>query len=363
MDEHSHTQDEPREPAVGPETGVDAGSQALSEALRSSFGIVKFVMALLLLIFLGSGIFIVKQQERALILHFGKPVGQGERALLQPGLHFSWPYPIDDHVIVSISGVQQLTSTVGWFAVTPEQEVNKIEPPAGPTLNPAVDGYVLTADNNIIHSKATLTYHVADPVGYIFNFKDASNAVLNAVNNALLYTAAQFKVDDILMRDQVGFKAAVRKRIEQLVEQQNLGIAVESCQVDSRPPRQLKEAFASVLKAELDRSALLNKAHTDENQLLSQASAEAKTLVNKAESERAQLTNDVNAEVNRFSTLLPKFNENRDLFVQRFLTEALSRALPQVQAKIFVTEQADAPKEVRLLLNQEQPKKADESKP
>ncbi len=79
----------PAPASLPPETPVDAGSQALSEALRSSFAIVKFVMLLLVLVFLGSGFFTVGPQERALVLRFGRPVGTGEKALLGPGLHWS----------------------------------------------------------------------------------------------------------------------------------------------------------------------------------------------------------------------------------------------------------------------------------
>src|SRR5712691_4378877 len=91
-----------------PETPVDAGSQALSEALRSSFAIVKVLMVVLLLVFLGSGFFTVGPQERAIILRFGKPVGQGPQALLGPGPHWSFPYPIDECVKVSITGIQKV---------------------------------------------------------------------------------------------------------------------------------------------------------------------------------------------------------------------------------------------------------------
>src|SRR5690349_16081084 len=100
-------------------TPVDAGSQALSEALRSSFAIVKFLMIMLVLVFLGSGFFIVGPQERAIILRFGKPVAQGEKALLGPGLHYSLPYPIDEVHKVSITGIQQAQSSIGWYATTP----------------------------------------------------------------------------------------------------------------------------------------------------------------------------------------------------------------------------------------------------
>ena len=205
MNDHDHPHDGLPEPALPPETPVDAGSQALAEALRSSFAIVKFVMVLLVLLFLASGFFTVGPQERAIILRFGKPVGEGEKALLVPGLHWSFPYPIDESIKVSIAGLQQVSSTVGWYALTPEQELAGIEPHGGRARSiPIVDGYALTADANIIHTRATLTYRIKDPIRYVFSFVNASNAVQNALDNALLYAASRFKVDDILTRDIAG---------------------------------------------------------------------------------------------------------------------------------------------------------------
>src|SRR5439155_150545 len=146
------------------------GSQALSDARRCSFGIVKFLMGILVFVFLLSGVFTVGPQERAIILRLGKPVGTGEQALLGPGLHLSWPYPIDDHQKISITGIQKVNSTVGWYVTTPEQELAGTEPFPGPSLNPAADGYGLTADGNIVHTRATLSYRISDPVTYVFNF-------------------------------------------------------------------------------------------------------------------------------------------------------------------------------------------------
>src|SRR5262252_5432743 len=116
----SESQNGLREPAPAPETPLDAGSQALAEALRSSFAIVRLVMVLLFGVFLFSGFFQVGPQERALVLRFGRPTGAGAKALLGPGLHWSFPYPIDECVKVSITGLQKVSSSVGWFAITPE---------------------------------------------------------------------------------------------------------------------------------------------------------------------------------------------------------------------------------------------------
>ena len=216
-----------------------------------------------------------------------------------------------------------------------------IEPPAGATLNPVVDGYALTADANIIHTRATLTYRIQEPNPYVFSFVNASNAVQSALDNALLYAASQFKVDDILTRDIAGFQEAVRRRATQLVENQKLGVVVEQCVVQSIPPRQLKDAFANVLKAEVMRSKVLNEARSYENQVTNKAGADAESLINLAQSDRARLVSDMSAQAERFQEILPQYQRHPALFVQQRLTETLGHVFTNVQDKIFLAESAD----------------------
>jgi membrane protease subunit HflK len=358
MNDQPHSHDEPPEFADPAETPVDAGSQALSEALRSSFAIIRFVMILLVVVFFASGFFAVGPAQRAIILRFGKPLHEGEKkALLEPGrLHWSLPYPIDEVVKVNIAGIQTVESTTGWYAETPEQRASGLEPPApaGTPLNPAVDGYVLTADDNIIHTRATLTYRISEPLRYVFKFVSASNAVQNAVDNALLLEASQFKVDDVLTHDVAGFQEAVRRRAVQLIEKQDLGVTVEQCVVQSIRPRQLKDAFDQVTTAEQGRGKALIAAHSAENQITNQASADARSLIKLAEIDRDQMVKDLAAQAERFRDILPQYQRSPALFVQQQLSETLGRVLTNVQDKIFVAEGADGkPRELRLLFNRE----------
>jgi membrane protease subunit HflK len=364
MAEHLHPPEELNRPA---DTPVDAGSQALAEALRSSFGIVKFVMFVLVCVFLGSGFFTVGPQERAIIIRLGRPVGDGEKALLGPGLHWSWPYPIDEYVKVPITSIQKVRSTVGWYLATPEAEQTGTDYgpyPVTTPINSLVDGYILTADKNIVHSRATLTYHIDKPVDFIFNFVNASNMVQSALDNALLAAASSYRVDDILTRDLAGFKDAVRKRVVAQINAQELGVVVEECVVDSRAPRQLIDPFRSVVDAEVRRGRVLNEARSYEAQVMSKGSADAKSKIDTAESERVRLVNDIASQAERFKDLLPKYRENPNLFTQQRLAEVLARVLAGAQEKIFVTQGSEGkPKELRLLLNREPPKKTEEPKP
>jgi len=309
-----------------------------------------------------SGFFTVGPQEKAIILRFGNPLGEGDKALLGAGAHWAFPYPIDEVVKVPIAEIQQVESTVGWYALTKEQKaLNQEPPPPGPSLNPMFDGYALTADGNIIHTKATLSYRIEDPVRYVFDFVNASNAVQNAVNNALLATAARFGVDDILARDRIGFQDAVRRRILQLIERQRLGISVDQCAVESRPPRQLKQAFDNVVTAGQNRDKILNEARSYENQVLSKASADAAGRIDVAEAERTRLVESITSEADTFARLVPKYTSNPDLFVQQRLAETMSRVLTNVQDKIFLAARADGKsRELRVQLDREPPKRRTE---
>ncbi|HUA38834.1 MAG TPA: protease modulator HflK [Candidatus Sulfopaludibacter sp.] len=360
-DEHDHHEHaHAHEPGAGapPPTAPpdDAGSQALAEALRGSFAIVKFVMVLLVVIFFGSGLFQVGTQEKAIILRFGKPVGEGSQALLGPGLHWSFPYPIDEVVRIPITEIQNVSSTIGWYAVTPEQELSGNLPPAGPSLTPGVDGYVITADRNILHVRATLYYQVDDPIRYALEFVSASNTVQNALDNALLYSAAHFKVDDVLYYDFAAFQDAVEQRVSVLADQERLGITIRQCTVEKEPPRQLADVFAQVTEARQNQTRALLDAHSYENGVTNNADAQAVAILNEAIYARSNYVAAVQADARAFSALLPNYRINPGLFKQQELVQVMGAALTNANFKAYVpTSPNGEPVELRLMLNREPP--------
>lgn len=371
--EHSHHDHEPAAPKP-PETPLDPGSQALADALRSSFLIVKIVMVILLVVFLGSGFFTVGPQERAIVLRFGRTVGEGDSALLGPGAHWAFPYPIDEVVRVPIREIQTVKSTAGWYFITPEMELAGTEPYAGPSLNPAVDGYLLTSDQNIVHSRATMDYQIDDPVGCVLRFTVGTNAsfdlkgttvaVQNALDSALVETAGQFSIDEILVNNVAGFKDAVQRRVSALLALRGIGVTVDQVKIESKPPLFLKGDFALVNQAVQKRDQLLNEARKLENETLSKAEADAVSIVNLAETDRDQLVKSIQAEAKRFEELLPKYRANPKLFVQLQQAEVLSRSMGNLQDTIYLQDRADGlPREMRLLLNRLPPKPKVEQEP
>src|SRR5438128_9391039 len=254
-------------PAAAPDAAravEDASARALSEALRSSFNIVKLLMLALVAAFILSGVFTVKPNEVAIKLRFGQPVGAGAEQLLKPGLHWKFPYPIDDVVYVPVGESHTVSSTAGWYAQTEEEAFRGQKPQPLGMLRAGVDGYTLAGDGDIIHARATLTYRISDPISYVFNFARATNLLQHVLDNALFYASARFTADDALYRNKLAFQEAVQARLQQWVEQLKLGVRIESGEVriDTEPPIDVVEAFNNVIRARNQGSTRIQEAET-----------------------------------------------------------------------------------------------------
>ena len=336
---------------IQPPPAEDAGSQALSEALHSSFSIVKVIMVLLVLAFLGSGIFIVGQQEKAILLRLGKPVGEGEQALLNPGFHWAFPPPIDEVVRIPFTSLQEADSSVGWMLTPEEMKLGYAAPMTGSSLDPAATSYALTSDTNIVHVRAKMQYRITDPVHYHFDFSNAAVFVTNSLNNALLFTASQFTVDDLLTRRRTEFKEAVTARVEDLIRTQHLGITMVQLDVDEAAPTYLANKFNEVTAATQKRDTAKQQAESYETTSLSGARAEAAKLTYEAGSARSRLVSKVSSEATNFLKFRAEYEENPEFFKRIRQMAVLEGIYTNAQEKILEPHQNS--RELRLNLGRE----------
>jgi modulator of FtsH protease HflK len=363
--EHSHPDPDPAAanptapaaaPVPNPAPVDDAGTQALSEALRSSFHIVRFLMLGLIVVFVASGVFTVQPNEVAVLLRFGRPVGVGSEQLLQPGLHWKLPAPIDEVVFVKVGETHTLTSTAGWYFLTKEEEVSGDRPQELPYLRPGVDGYTLAGDGNIVHAKATLSYRISDPLAYAFNFARTTNLLADVLDNALAYASARFSADDALYRNKMGFQELVLARVNQGVDRLKLGVTVDPREVRTSPPLYVEAAFNDVVKAQQQGDKKIRDAESYARGATNAAFSDAAVVVRGGITASNVMLATIQADATNFLGLLPSFERNPQLFEDRLQAETVERVLTNALFKTFLPTRADGkPREVRIQLNKEIP--------
>ncbi|MBL6763359.1 MAG: hypothetical protein ISQ14_00270 [Verrucomicrobiae bacterium] len=360
----------PREPApFTPPPGrkielhEDTGSLALSEALKSVFGVLKLIMLAVIVFFVFSGVFTVEPNEVAVLLRFGKPVGVGESRILKPGLHFSFPYPVDEVVRIPVGKSHTVKSDIGWYYESPEDIASGNLPNPGNGLSPERDGYLLTADGNVIHARATLKYRVIDPVRHVFYYANATDVLRNILNHALLRAAAEFTAEAALYKDKIAFRESVIGHINSAMALLPMGVRLEPIDVQTSPPLKVKDSFDQVISAEQMRSEQILKAQAGARESIQLASGEAKSVIASGMIRSNQLVTSIEAEARSFEAQLPYFRKDPDLFVRRVAADSLRIVLTNANDKFFVPTRADGTsRELRIQLSREPMKATDREK-
>lgn len=295
----------------------DAATSELAGALRRSFGVLKLVMFVLVILYLLSGWFSVERGERAVVYRFGDIVGRGSPgAVLDEGWHWSWPFPIDSHVKVS---TVQRTLPISFMLEVSEKEKasGKIGAKFG-SLSPDRDDYLVTGDENIVHASFEVRYEIDENqiVEYLQNVYDMpapkrDNSVTradyeqrpeytiltNIARSAAIDTAVEWRAMAILQNRQEAFlrdiESNLQKRLDELDKKGTpLGIRLlESGGVIARkeleleaimPPRQVKDAFDKVFSSEQAKSQLIALAKSRGQARLLEAAGNNYTAINEA---------------------------------------------------------------------------------
>ena len=160
----------------------------------------------------------------------------------------------------------------------------------------------------------------------------------------------------VLYSDVAGFQDAVQERVTELADQENLGITIQQCNVDSIPPRQLQGIFNQVTEARQNRTKVLFDAHSYENQVTNNADAQASSIINAARSASVRYVQNVQADASAFTNVLPNYLINPGLFEQKQLVQTMGQTLTNANFKAFLpTTAGGEPTELRLMLNREPP--------
>lgn len=347
---------EPEKFSAPPE---DAGARALSEALDSGFKIVKLIILGLVIAFVYSLTFTVQPDEVAVKLRFGKPVGVGEEQILKPGLHWALPYPIDEIVRISIGQSRTVVSSAGWFPTTAEMEALGQTPDPAGSLRPGIDGYVISSDGNVIHARATLKYRLnpVNALNYEFGFVDPTNLLQNILNNAIFFTATRHTAEDAIYKDQITFNEAVRERVASLIQEYQVGISVESIDVQTRPVLAVQDAYDQVLSAQQEARTEVNKAEAYARTTVNGAQGQALTILADGVTRSNQIVRLMASEAKSFSEQLPYFERNPKLFRERLMAETMQNILTNSDDTFYMSKPTDGTdRELRIQLNREQMK-------
>lgn len=278
---------------------------------------VGLIGAVAVLIWLGTGFFIVQEGQQAVITQFGKytsTVGAG----------FNWrlPYPIQRHEVVVVTQIRSVD--VGRDTIIKATGLR--------------DSAMLTEDENIVEIKFAVQYRLSDARAYLFESKDPSSAVVQAAETAVREVVGKMKMDSALAeeRDQIGPR--VRTLMQTILDRYKVGVEVVGINLQQsgvRPPEQVQAAFDDVLKAGQERERAKNEAQAYANDVIPRAVGSASRLKEESEAYKARIVAQAEGDAQRFRSVLTEYQKAPQVTRDRMYLDAMQQVYSSV-TKVLV---------------------------
>lgn len=276
---HDHDQHEDRDPALVEEP-LDEANQSLSEALRSSFNILKGIMMILVVLYLISNVQSVGSHEQALVLRMGR---------LLPGVHeaglvWAFPFPIDRILRFPTRKSNEITVTSHTFFRT-ENEIGKplsfLVRSGERGLNPSRDGALLTADSGLVHVQWKVAYKIDDVSSYVSamlgdKVEAAEKLITTLIETAGVSLAAELTAEEMIRTRVDVVQTEMRRRVNRRLTALGSGIVVERVDMfEPTPPIAVRSVFDDTQKAENAKQRRIRDAQQERIKVLSDAAGAA----------------------------------------------------------------------------------------
>ncbi|TVX97735.1 FtsH protease activity modulator HflK [Cohnella terricola] len=266
-----------------------------------------------------SSFYTVQEQERAAILTFGKYSGDSTA-----GLHFKWPYPIQQVIIVPAELTQRIH--IGYRQngdiVTPVEE----------------ESMMITGDENIVSADAVVQWKISNIHEYLYNIDNPEQFLRNAASSSIRSVIGSEKLDYAITDGKTEIQEKVRKQLIDLQAKYQTGIQIIDIKFqDIEPPSgQVEEAFQKVTNAREEKNTKINNAAKYENDKIPKARGEAQALIENAEAAKKSRILNAEGDVAQFNAIYAEYAKNKGVTESRLIMETLEKILPK--AKIFITD-------------------------
>lgn len=273
--------------------GGGGGNRSGGSSTPSSFIII---VGLIILVgfYIIKGVGIVNEQERAVVLRFGK-----YHDTRPPG--FRWNAPFIDKVFT-----ENVTRVRSWE--TKEQ--------------------MLTKDLNIVDIKLSVQFLIDDARSFVLNVKNPEESLRQAANSALRHVVGSTVMHEVLTEGRGKVAIEVQERLQTYLDSYTTGIRIEKVNIeDTNPPKQVQEAFDDVIRAREDEERYKNEAQAYANGVIPRARGDAQRMVEEAKAYRDQVIANASGEAARFKLLLAEYLKAPEVTRRRLYLETMQEVM------------------------------------
>ncbi|MGE8406534.1 MAG: FtsH protease activity modulator HflK [Pseudomonas sp.] len=267
------------------------------------FGLLGIGLLILAGIWLYSAVYVVDEQEQAVVLRFGKYY-----ETVGPGLNIYFP-PIDRKYMEN---------------VTRERAYTK-------------QGQMLTEDENIVEVPLTVQYKISNLQDFVLNVDQPEVSLQHATDSALRHVVGSTAMDKVLTEGREQMAIEIKERLQRFLDTYRTGITVTQVNVQSAAaPREVQEAFDDVIRAREDEQRARNQAESYANGVVPEARGQAQRIIEDANGYRDEVVSRAKGEADRFTKLVTEYRKAPEVTRERLYLETMQEVYSNT-SKVLVS--------------------------
>lgn len=260
----------------------------------SSFGL-GLIIAIVAIVWLGSGFYIVSAGEAGVELRFG-----AFQEVTGPGPHWHIPYPIESVEVINVDEVRDAQHKAT----------------------------MLTQDENIVDIEIAVQYRIKSPENYLFQVRLPDPTMRQAMEAAVREVVGKSKMDFILGAGRAEIADDTKQLIQGILDDYRAGLLVTTVNLQqAQPPEQVQGAFADAIKAREDEVRFKNEAEAYANGILPQARGEAARVEQESNAYKDRVIARATGEAARFLALLEEYEKAPNVTRERLYLDAIESVL------------------------------------
>ncbi len=271
------------------------------------------IFAILFIVLAFNSLYIVEEQEQAVVLTFGNA-----SVVSEPGPHFKVPF---------FQSVTTVPMDIKGFSIGYSENENTSVPS---------ESLMITSDYNFVNVDFYLEYRVSNPERYLFASDDPEAILENLALSYIRDTIGLHGVDEVITTGKNEIQAEIREKLTQRLEAENIGLQLINITIqDAEPPTaEVIDAFKNVESARQGMETAINEAMKYESEQVPAARAQEDAILKEAEAQREVRINEARAQVAVFEAMYAEYLVNPEMTRLRMYYEAMEDVLPGVKIVI-----------------------------
>ena len=252
-------------------------------------------VAIVAVVWLITGIYVIDEQERGVVLRFGE-----YNRTAMPGIGWRAPWPIESMERINVTRVRQIADQQS----------------------------MLTKDENIVDVELTVQYRVSNVEDFLFNVDDPDLTLQQATKSAVRETVGRSAMDFILTEGRQAIADQTKQILQETLDAYKSGLVVTEVNLQqAQPPEAVQASFADAIKAREDQERVKNEAEAYANDRLPKARGAAARQIAEATAYRDQVLARAEGDASRFGALLREYQRAPAVTRERLYLDSMSQVM------------------------------------